>query len=155
MKKVGKGLAILSGVAAWEYQSTLKSDKNLSLVSSQRFADAISTTFGPQVAKGIFPNVNLNITQMNMNPQGILNKTSGTGIALLIIDGLARWLAPAEYRKIDGLEEIVSNVGIGLTVGGAVGGFFDAPAFNFGIPYSTNPAAFSATGSQLVPAINR
>ncbi len=124
-KDLEGGVAILSGIAAWEFQSTQKFDAGVSILSSQRFADALSNTFGPQVASSLFPKVTLRSPGAAMSPAGIFNKTTFSGIGLMIFDAVANEIVGAEYRKADGLRPLVRGLGRGLLGGGIVGGFFD------------------------------
>lgn len=158
-KQLESAVTILAGVAAWEFQSTQKFDAGVSLISKQRFGDAIAQTFGANVATKIFPNTPIQGKQ-TLNPGNVINSTMGTGIALLIVDRVAEEFLGAEYRKMDGLQPLIRGTGKGLTVGGIIGGLVDDRA---GYGLATPPSGYTtpfARGPNLdqglrVNSINR
>ncbi len=135
-KKLEDGLTILSGVAAWEFQSTNKFDQGISVLSQQRFADAISNTFGAPVAAKLFPKVSLRSPGQSMSPAGVFNTTMASGIGLLILDAGAKEFVKSDYEKAEGLGPAIRGIGKGLLIGGIVGGFFDPYAVprTIGVP---------------------
>jgi hypothetical protein len=143
-KQLESAVTILSGIAAWEYQATQKFDAGVSLISKQRFGDAIAQTFGNNVAQKLFPGTSIQGKQ-TVNPQGVLNSTMGYGIVLLIADAVADEVGGKTYRDLDGLQPVVRGAGKGLLIGGIVGGFFDpsygtaAPAPGYTISYPRGP----------------
>lgn len=153
-KKLESAIAILSGIAAWEFQSTQKFDAGVSLISKQRFGDAIAQTFGTNVAQKLFPNTSITGKQ-TINPAGVINTTSLTGIGLLILDKVADEFVGKEYRDLDGLQAVIRGSGKGLTVGGIVGGFFD-PSYGTSVPAAGYGTAYPR-GSDLptISAVNR
>lgn len=123
---IGKGTAIGTGLLAWEYEATKKAhpgDPSYGLFTKWRFADAFSTIAGPEITTQIF-----GWSGLGKNPELNLfkaaNKTTFTGIAIVIADSILKELWPA-YKRADLVTEVVHNAGIGLAVGGAVGGIFD------------------------------
>jgi hypothetical protein len=157
-KKLEDGLTVLAGIAAWEFQSTNKYDQGVSILSQQRFADAIANTFGTPVASKIFPKVALRSPGASMSPGGVFNTTMATGIGLLILDAAAKEFFGTEYNKLDGLGPVIRGTGKGLTVGGIVGGFFDpyaAPSIKTisGTPYGPSQANVAAPLQGAISAI--
>jgi hypothetical protein len=144
-KNLESGVAWLSGIAAWEFQSTNKYDANVPIISQQRFADALANTFGSSAAQSLFPRVSLKSPGASMSPTGIFNKTMAAGIGLFIVDSIANEMVGTEYRSADGLRPIIRGLAKGLLVGGIVGGFFD--------PYGIQSAGriTGPAGPTLVP----
>jgi hypothetical protein len=157
-KQLESAVAILSGVGAWEYQSTQAFDNGVSLISKQRFGDAIAQTFGSNVAQKLFPNTQIQGKQ-TLNPSGIVNSTSLTGVGLLIVDKLAEEFLGHSYTGMDGLQPLIRGTGKGLTVGGGFGGLFDpATSYGRGIPAmgsTVGPRGQSFDAGQRVSMLNR
>lgn len=123
-KQLESAVTILAGLGAWEFQATEKFDHGVSLISKQRFGDAIAQTFGTNVAQKMFPNTQIQGKQ-TLNPAGIINSTTLTGVGLLIVDKIAEEFLGSTYTHQDGLQPIVRGTGKGMTVGGGLGGLFD------------------------------
>jgi hypothetical protein len=94
---------------------------------------AINDIVGRITGINVFPSSDAPQFTQTINPAGVLNKTTGFGLGLLI------------YNKIGsraGLPKIVSDrVAKEILKGGAIGGFFDAPSAgvsNFAIPSNSN-----------------
>jgi len=132
-KHLEAAVTVISAVAAWEFQATEKYDHGVSLISKQRFGDAIAQTFGQNVAKQLFPNTNIQGVGPTINPSGVVNSVMGTGIALLIADKVAEEFFGSTYTKMDGLPPVVRGPGKGLTVGGIFGGLVD-PTYGTATP---------------------
>lgn len=160
-------LALAVGVGTWEAQSTTPFDVGISIFSQQRFADAIAQTFGSNVARLVFPAVNLRSPGQAITPWGALNKYTGSGIVLLVLDKMLTSFGVSEYKQFDGLPGTVRGLGLGLLGGGIVGGFFNPyptgrPPIGFtapiGAPISVNAPALStytAASSNVNAALSR
>jgi hypothetical protein len=164
--KIEAGLTLGIGLLTWEVAATTPFDIGVSPFTAQRFADAISQTFGPGVAKQLFPMVSLKSAGQAITPWGALNKYTGSGVALLVLDWALDTFVGTEYRKMDGLGAFVRGTGKGLVGGGIVGGFFNppvagvrpagtyTPASGFAgqnLPYAGGPVLASAA----IGALNR
>lgn len=156
-KQLESAVTIVSAIAAWEFQATEKFDHGVSLISKQRFGDALAQTFGKNVAQKIFPNVSIQGVQ-TLNPSAVINSTNLAGIGLLIADKIADEFIGSEYRKMDGLQPIVRGTAKGLIVGGTIGGLVDAtygtttPNPGYASAFPRGPAF---DGSSRVNQLNR
>lgn len=150
---------ILSGVGAWEFQATEKFDHNVSLISKQRFGDAIAQTFGTNVAQKVFPNTQISGKQ-TVNPAGVINSTMGSGIGLLIVDKVAEEFFGSAYKNMDGLQPVIRGAGKGILIGGIIGGLFDPTSGSYPtlVPTAgnrTGPYGQSLDSGQRVSMLNR
>lgn len=156
-KQLESAVTILSGIAAWEFQSTNKFDSGVSMISKKRFGDAIAQTFGAPVAQKLFPNEQISGKQ-TFSPANIINSTTLTGIGLLIIDKIADEFLGSDYRSLDGLQPLVRGLGKGVTIGGGLGGLFD-DTYGRSIPSPGRQSGYnyapSFDGGQRVGLLNR
>jgi hypothetical protein len=142
------GTELGTGILAWENAATSKwaknnPVKNYSLFSKYRFQDALCGLIGKDLTGKIF-NEDMSGRGADFAPNifGAINKTSVTGIIILIADALLKEAVPT-YRKLDGVPNIVHGAGIGVTIGGVVGGIFD--------PNGGSSSYGSPSGFQNVP----
>jgi hypothetical protein len=142
-----------SAILGWEYQTTSKwaasNPSNYGLFSKQRFGDAVAQTFGNKAATQILPGYS-GAADFTINPIGALNVVTVTGVALLIADSFLERLP--FYKEIS---PFVEALGWGLTVGGAVGGFFDPAAGNGTIANSPYFNTQTIQNPALATALNR
>jgi hypothetical protein len=137
------GVAVGTGILAWEAAATAKfapwakaNNVPYGLLTQHRFADALGLTIGYDAAHAIFPSEPCAKGYQTFNLMGAVNKTSMTGVAVLVADAILREVVP-EYKKLDGIPSAVKGAGLGLTAGGIIGGVFDP-----------NPSGFTALGQQ-------
>lgn len=129
------GVAVGTGILAWENAATAKWAKNnpvqpYSLFSLYRFQDALCGLIGKDLTGKIFgEDMSARGADFKPNIMGAINKTSMTGVGVLIIDSILKAVVPA-YKKLPAVSSVVKGAGMGLTAGGIVGGIFDPPGGN-------------------------
>lgn len=128
---ITKGLAISSGIIAWEQTATSKfvpwSQQNnidYGLFTKHRFADALGLTIGYDAAHAIFPDQPCAKGYQTFNLMGAFNKTSISGMLILVADAILKQVVP-DYKRLDGIPSAVKGIGLGMTAGGIVGGVLD------------------------------
>lgn len=126
------GTAVGIGILAWENAATAKWAKDnpvqpYSLFGLYRFKDALCGLIGKDLAGKIF-NEDMSGRGADFRPNimGAINKTSMTGVGILIVDNILKAVVP-EYKKLPAVSSFVKGAGMGLTAGGIVGGIFDPP----------------------------
>lgn len=129
---IGAAAGLGSGILAWMYTSTTNkyaAGSSLKL----RFEDALADTLGAQVVNAIdstYPVTGRAAPSPQPKIWGWINSTTGTGIALALVDYfLGDVINFKPYsRDLDGLRKVVQGVAAGVTTGGVIGGIFDPPA---------------------------
>lgn len=139
------GVAVGSGILAWEAAATDKftawakaNNVPYGLFTKHRFSDALGLTIGYDAAHALFPDQPCAKGYQQFNLMGAINKTSVSGVVILIADAILREVVP-EYKKLDGIPSAVKGAGLGVTAGGIVGGVFDP-----------NPSGYTALGQTEV-----
>lgn len=126
------GTAIGTGVAAWINASTAKwaqgnPHPDYTIFSLYRFEDALCGLIGKDLAgKVMGKDFSGRGADFKPNIMGALNKTSITGVGVLIIDSILKAVVP-QYKKLPVVSSVVKGAGMGLTAGGIIGGIFDPP----------------------------
>lgn len=120
------GTAVGTGVLAWEYEATKKYSQQVGyqgLFSKGRFEDALSGFVGSDTVRKIDP-AYTGQGKAQFSLFGAINKTSLSGVAILIADSILKSAVP-QYKSLDVFPSIIKGAGMGMTVGGIVGGMFD------------------------------